>query len=76
MKLDRRRACSRLVAVLSLRSLRRRTDAAPAERPARRTHLYRRFLALTAINPTTVVYFVALIAGLPGDRERVRAGQG
>ena len=52
------------VAVLSLRSLRRRTDAAPAEVPPA-THLYGRFLALTAINPTTVVYFVALIAGLP-----------
>ena len=53
------------VAVLSLRSLRRRKpDAAAAEVPPA-THLYGRFLALTAINPTTVVYFVALIAGLP-----------
>ena len=50
------------VAVLSL--LRRGTaDAAAAFPPAHR--LYGRFLALTAVNPTTVVYFVALIAGLP-----------
>jgi arginine exporter protein ArgO len=27
--------------------------------------LYARFLALTAVNPTTVIYFAALIAGLP-----------
>lgn len=26
---------------------------------------YARFLGLTAVNPTTVVYFAALIAGLP-----------
>ena len=49
------------VAVLSLR--RRGTPTAAAVPPPRR--LYARFLALTAINPTTVVYFVALIAGLP-----------
>jgi len=51
------------VAVMSLRGLRRRT-AARAEVPPGH-HLYARFLALTAINPTTVVYFAALIAGLP-----------
>jgi threonine/homoserine/homoserine lactone efflux protein len=50
------------VAVLSL--LRRGTaDSGAALPPAHR--LYGRFLALTAVNPTTVVYFVALIAGLP-----------
>jgi arginine exporter protein ArgO len=52
------------VAVLSLRSLRRRTGNASAAIPPA-THLYGRFLALTAINPTTVVYFAALITGLP-----------
>jgi arginine exporter protein ArgO len=52
------------VAALSLRSLRRRTREATAEVPSA-GHLYARFLALTAINPTTVVYFAALIAGLP-----------
>jgi threonine/homoserine/homoserine lactone efflux protein len=53
------------VAVLSLRSLRRRTAAAAAPEVPRPRRLYARFLALTAINPTTVVYFAALIAGLP-----------
>jgi threonine/homoserine/homoserine lactone efflux protein len=52
------------VAVMSLRGARRRaragTGAVPP--PAR---LYARFLGLTAVNPTTVVYFAALIAGLP-----------
>jgi arginine exporter protein ArgO len=58
------------VAVIALRAAWRRakttgngelaTPVVPA--PHR---LYGRFLALTAINPTTVVYFVALIAGLP-----------
>jgi threonine/homoserine/homoserine lactone efflux protein len=51
------------VAVLGLRGVRRRAAAAPPPPPAGR--LYARFLALTAINPTTVVYFAALIAGLP-----------
>jgi threonine/homoserine/homoserine lactone efflux protein len=53
------------VAVLSLRGVRRRARAhAGADGPPPR-HLYARFLALTAVNPTTVVYFAALIAGLP-----------
>jgi threonine/homoserine/homoserine lactone efflux protein len=49
------------VVALGLRSVGRRREA---EVPHAR-RLYGRFLALTAINPTTVVYFVALIAGLP-----------
>jgi threonine/homoserine/homoserine lactone efflux protein len=53
------------VAVLSLRSVRRRTRAAGAAAVPPPGRLYARFLALTAINPTTVVYFAALIAGLP-----------
>ena len=50
------------VAVLSLLRL-GNPQAGAALPPAHR--LYGRFLALTAVNPTTVVYFVALIAGLP-----------
>jgi threonine/homoserine/homoserine lactone efflux protein len=38
--------------------------ASGPERP-RAGNLYARFLGLTAINPTTVLYFAALIAGLP-----------
>ena len=56
------------VAVAGLHGLRRRvkaeaaaSDAAP---PAPR-RLFARFLGLTAVNPTTVLYFAALIAGLP-----------
>jgi threonine/homoserine/homoserine lactone efflux protein len=42
--------------------------AAPAARPAAPPagpRVYARFLALTSINPLTVAYFAALIAGLP-----------
>lgn len=52
------------VAVLGLLTLRRRADAPPAA-PAPTHHVFARFVALTSINPTTVVYFAALIAGLP-----------
>ena len=54
-----------VVAVLGLRvAYAARTDAA---RPAvtGTGGVYARFLALTSINPTTVAYFAALIAGLP-----------
>jgi threonine/homoserine/homoserine lactone efflux protein len=43
-------------------------SAAPAARPAAPPagpRIYARFLALTSINPLTVAYFAALIAGLP-----------
>jgi threonine/homoserine/homoserine lactone efflux protein len=53
-----------LVAVLGLRSLRQRTRADAAAAPAGRG-VFLRFLALTSINPLTVAYFAALIAGLP-----------
>jgi len=57
------------VAVMALRAAWRRAkagDGEPAAPVLPAPHrLYGRFLALTAINPTTVVYFVALIAGLP-----------
>jgi len=52
------------VALLSLLALRR----PPADRgatPLHGRHVYARFVALTSINPTTVAYFAALIAGLP-----------
>src|SRR4051794_10945156 len=52
------------VALASLRGARRRVAAAPAAVPPP-GRLYGRFLGLTAVNPTTVVYFAALIAGLP-----------
>ena len=38
---------------------------ARATAPAAGPRVYARFLALTSINPLTVVYFAALIAGLP-----------
>ena len=52
-----------LVAAFGLRALRRRPGEASAVPPGR--GLYLRFLALTSINPLTVAYFAALIAGLP-----------
>jgi threonine/homoserine/homoserine lactone efflux protein len=52
-----------LVAALGLRALRRRPADAAAAPPGRRPYL--RFLALTSVNPLTVAYFAALIAGLP-----------
>jgi threonine/homoserine/homoserine lactone efflux protein len=53
-----------IVALLGLRSLRRRPRADAAAAPAGRG-VFLRFLALTSINPLTVAYFAALIAGLP-----------
>jgi threonine/homoserine/homoserine lactone efflux protein len=52
------------VALASLRKVRGRAAAAPRP-PGPPGRLYARFLGLTAVNPTTVVYFAALIAGLP-----------
>jgi threonine/homoserine/homoserine lactone efflux protein len=51
-----------LVAVLGLWALHRRPLAVAAPNAGRP---YLRFLALTSVNPTTVAYFAALIAGLP-----------
>ena len=52
------------VAIRGLLALRRpqREDGVPAEPPG--AQVLRRFVALTAINPLTAVYFVALTAGL------------
>lgn len=52
-----------LVGALGLRALRRRPDGDAGTPPGGR--LYLRFVALTSINPLTVAYFAALIAGLP-----------
>jgi threonine/homoserine/homoserine lactone efflux protein len=52
-----------LVAVLGLRALRASAGSAAAVPTGGR--LYVRFLALTSVNPLTVAYFAALIAGLP-----------
>lgn len=55
------------VAVLGVVALRRRADGAGATVPAggAPAPVYARFVGLTSINPTTVAYFAALIAGLP-----------
>jgi threonine/homoserine/homoserine lactone efflux protein len=60
------------VAALGLRAAWRRAKTAVDDRAAggipsgpRPRRLFARFLGLTAINPTTVLYFAALIAGLP-----------
>jgi arginine exporter protein ArgO len=49
--------------------------AGNAELPVRRIGTYLRFLALTLLNPATVIYFAALILGLPnlgrGPDERI-----
>lgn len=42
-----------------------RRVAGSAELPVRRIGTYLRFLALTLLNPATVIYFAALILGLP-----------
>jgi threonine/homoserine/homoserine lactone efflux protein len=52
------------VAVIGLRAARRAPRAA-ASADLPRGRLYVRFLGLTSINPATVTYFAALIAGLP-----------
>ncbi len=53
-----------VVAIAGLRALRRRPAEAVDAPPAGRG-LYLRFVALTSVNPVTVAYFAALIAGLP-----------
>ena len=58
------------VAAFGLRAAWRRAKSAAADGPAAGAdgaghRLFARFLGLTAVNPTTVLYFAALIAGLP-----------
>jgi arginine exporter protein ArgO len=57
-----------LLAARRAAAVRAAHPAAPAVRPAAPPagpRVYARFLALTSINPLTVAYFAALIAGLP-----------
>ena len=55
------------VAAIGCRSLwnRRATEAGDARHAPAGRHMFVRFLALTSVNPATVAYFAALIAGLP-----------
>jgi threonine/homoserine/homoserine lactone efflux protein len=52
-----------VVAVYGLRALRRPVTSVGTPAPGHRVYL--RFVGLTSINPLTVAYFAALIAGLP-----------
>lgn len=53
--------------LLSLRTARTRADAATEPRVRGSAwQLYLRFIALTAMNPATILYFLALAIGLPG----------
>ena len=53
------------VAALGFWHLRARREADPARTPPSGRSMFVRFLALTSVNPATVAYFAALIAGLP-----------
>lgn len=54
------------IAIVGLRRIRHQNQAVEAPTPDRRdlTTTYARFLALTIINPATIVYFVAVVVGL------------
>jgi threonine/homoserine/homoserine lactone efflux protein len=57
-----------VIALLGFAALRRRREEAPSAGPgatAGVARTYARFAGLTSINPATVAYFAALIAGLP-----------
>jgi hypothetical protein len=68
------------IAVLTVWMARRsdgRSGAAPASaRELRPWQAYAAFLALTAVNPTTVVYFVAVVLGNPHLAEGWAEGNG
>lgn len=66
-----------VIAVVGLRRAMARTEPPPAEqqRGADLARTYARFVGLTVINPTTVVYFAAVIIGL-GVAEGMTAGDG
>jgi len=53
-----------VVALLGLLAL-RKPSASREPAPVTDRRVYTRFVALTSINPTTVAYFAALVAGLP-----------
>jgi arginine exporter protein ArgO len=57
----------------TLRDARRGTSVEAAAIPVPTTHVFARFVGLTAINPMTAVYFVALTTGL-SDRLTGAAG--
>ncbi|HSK06148.1 MAG TPA: LysE family transporter [Acidimicrobiia bacterium] len=66
-----------VIAVVGLRRALVGTEPPPAEqqRGADLARIYGRFVGLTVINPTTVVYFAAVIIGL-GVAEGMTAGDG
>ena len=66
-----------LIAIYGLRRASTREDASGAAMPDRRELVgtYTRFVGLTLINPTTIVYFAAIIVGL-GVADEMTAGQG
>jgi len=65
-----------VIALLGLARTRRPVEPAPADPPTGDLgRTYARILGLTLINPTTVVYFAALVIGL-GVAEGMSAGDG
>ena len=59
----------------TLRSVRTPSDQLPGQAdPLPLRHVFARFVALTAINPMTAVYFVALTAGLSAELAAGRSG--
>ena len=55
------------LAVLTARGAFRKPGAARAERPATPLRAYTGILALTLLNPATVIYFAALVLGRSGE---------
>jgi len=66
-----------VIAVVGLRRVGHKQPAVETSLPDRRelTSTYARFLGLTVINPTTIVYFAAIIVGL-GVANEMSAGEG
>ena len=66
-----------LIAIYGLRRASTREDASGAAMPDTRelVRTYTRFVGLTLINPTTIVYFAAIIVGL-GVADEMTAAQG
>ena len=55
------------LAVMTARSAFRPPGDRPPERPATPLRAYAGILALTLLNPATVIYFAALVMGRSGD---------